>query len=210
MYGAGVIVAKYLEASLIQITIDVTANHWGHFRFDLCNLDENNGHETEKCFKHVVLADGRPYYNLASSATGLYNTTLRLPKGQACKHCVLRWTYHTGNSWGDCGDGTGALGCGPQENFRACSDVMIFPLRYSQVNVQRTGTQFNHIQHGNTAEGSGGMPSIHSPPSQVVENTEDRPLQFDMYVPQEPQPPLVEASPYEEFDGGDSGLPEAY
>lgn len=29
------------------------------------------------------------------------------------------------NSWGFCGNGTGALGCGPQEHFRTCSDIRI-------------------------------------------------------------------------------------
>lgn len=30
-----------------------------------------------------------------------------------------------GNNWGWCDDGTGALGCGPQETFRSCSDITI-------------------------------------------------------------------------------------
>lgn len=30
-----------------------------------------------------------------------------------------------GNNWGQCSDGTGKVGCGPQETFRGCSDVRI-------------------------------------------------------------------------------------
>lgn len=30
-----------------------------------------------------------------------------------------------GNNWGTCADGNGAVGCGEQEEFRACSDVAI-------------------------------------------------------------------------------------
>lgn len=30
-----------------------------------------------------------------------------------------------GNNWGKCDDGTEKVGCGPQEQFRACSDVSI-------------------------------------------------------------------------------------
>lgn len=41
----------------------------------------------------------------------------------------LQWTYTTGNRWGQCSDGTQGLGCGPQEMFRACSDVSIIPSR---------------------------------------------------------------------------------
>jgi hypothetical protein len=31
----------------------------------------------------------------------------------------------TGNSWGECEDGTEAMGCGPQEIFRNCADISI-------------------------------------------------------------------------------------
>ena len=37
----------------------------------------------------------------------------------------LKWTYVCGNNWGYCEDGTQAVGCGPQEWFRACSDIRI-------------------------------------------------------------------------------------
>ena len=30
-----------------------------------------------------------------------------------------------GNNWGKCDDGSGAVGCGPQETFRGCADVEI-------------------------------------------------------------------------------------
>ena len=30
-----------------------------------------------------------------------------------------------GNNWGKCDDGSGAVGCGPQETFRDCADVEI-------------------------------------------------------------------------------------
>ena len=49
----------------------------------------------------------------------------RLPKGLKCTQCILQWIYTTGNNWGQCEDGTGALGCGPQEQFRGCSDIRI-------------------------------------------------------------------------------------
>jgi hypothetical protein len=40
-------------------------------------------------------------------------------------HYTLLYVMVSGNSWGSCGDGTGALGCGPQETFRTCSDIAI-------------------------------------------------------------------------------------
>lgn len=43
----------------------------------------------------------------------------------SCSHCVLQWIYIAGNNWGACPNGTGAVGCGPQEEFRACADIAI-------------------------------------------------------------------------------------
>lgn len=37
-------------------------------------------------------------------------------------YCYL---FISGNNWGNCPNGTGAVGCGPQEEFRACADVTI-------------------------------------------------------------------------------------
>lgn len=38
---------------------------------------------------------------------------------------MLQWRYIAGNNWGMCADGTGAVGCGAQEEFRACADINI-------------------------------------------------------------------------------------
>lgn len=48
-----------------------------------------------------------------------------LIKGVEGGNCVLQWRYVAGNNWGICSDGKGALGCGPQEEFRACADITI-------------------------------------------------------------------------------------
>lgn len=42
-----------------------------------------------------------------------------------CNQCVLQWRYIAGNNWGMCDDGIGAVGCGPQEEFRSCSDIAL-------------------------------------------------------------------------------------
>ena len=56
--------------------------------------------------------------------TGEMEVTLRLPNLE-CSQCILQWTYTAGNNWGVCLDGSGTLGCGPQETFRSCSDITI-------------------------------------------------------------------------------------
>lgn len=45
--------------------------------------------------------------------------------GLECGNCLVQWIYVAGNNWGKCDDGTEKVGCGPQEQFRACSDVTI-------------------------------------------------------------------------------------
>uniref|UniRef100_A0A1B0D6C3 Chitin-binding type-4 domain-containing protein n=1 Tax=Phlebotomus papatasi TaxID=29031 RepID=A0A1B0D6C3_PHLPP len=42
-----------------------------------------------------------------------------------CESCLLQWIYVAGNNWGMCENGTGTVGCGPQEQFRACADISI-------------------------------------------------------------------------------------
>merc|ERR1711972_369555 len=58
---------------------------------------------------------------------GYWNSTVILPADMTCSQCILQWTYTAGNDWGTCENGTQAVGCGPQETFRACSDIAIRP-----------------------------------------------------------------------------------
>jgi len=58
---------------------------------------------------------------------GYWNTTVMLPEDVTCTQCILQWTYTAGNDWGTCENGTEAVGCGPQEQFRACADIEIVP-----------------------------------------------------------------------------------
>lgn len=42
-------------------------------------------------------------------------------------YVLIEFSHHfsLGNNWGMCKNGTGAVGCGPQEEFRACADIQI-------------------------------------------------------------------------------------
>lgn len=114
---------------MIPVRVQLTANHLGHFVFHLCALNDNRADaETDACFDEnpLNLAKGENRFVLPpSQQLGWFDIELRLPAGLRCEHCVLRWTYVAGHSWGVCPDGSGRLGCGPQEHFRACSDVRI-------------------------------------------------------------------------------------
>lgn len=128
LYGEGVIVGSYSSGQPTKVDIKITVNHRGHFYFDICNLDElfNLGakYEQEECFKRIKTVRGEDTWVLPSTEAKIYTVDLAFPN-IVCKHCVFRWTYVAGNNWGQCSDGTGAMGCGAQEHFRTCSDISI-------------------------------------------------------------------------------------
>ncbi|XP_058792950.1 uncharacterized protein LOC131665223 [Phymastichus coffea] len=126
-YGTGLIVRKYKVGQEIDLQVEITANHMGHFEFSLCPLNYTMDIENEECFDAhpIYLANGEREYPIKADPPSFYNIKAVLPDDVTCEHCVLRWHYRCGNNWGYCGNGTGQLGCGPQEIFRSCSDVAI-------------------------------------------------------------------------------------
>ncbi|XP_011305712.1 uncharacterized protein [Fopius arisanus] len=126
-YGSGTIVRNYTEGQVLKAIVRITANHRGYFTFALCPLAKSSDIETEECFDHhpIFTADGQSKYILPRYDNDDYAVELVLPEGLTCQHCALRWHYTTGNNWGICENGNGALGCGAQENFRTCSDIAI-------------------------------------------------------------------------------------
>lgn len=94
--------------------------------FSICQLNGTNDIETEECFEAnpILLNDGLYKLNVTKTMRTI-ELTGHLPEELVCEHCVIRWNYVTGNQWGTCSDGQGAIGCGNQETFRSCSDVTI-------------------------------------------------------------------------------------
>jgi hypothetical protein len=123
-FGSGVIMKSYTQGSTIPVTVKITANHKGYFYFQICNLDAEV--ESDACFeRYKVPTTVGANWPLLTNESKDYLVYLQLPPNLFCSRCVLQWTYVTGNNWGFCGDGTGKLGCGPQEHFRTCSDIRI-------------------------------------------------------------------------------------
>ncbi|KAL0867947.1 hypothetical protein ABMA27_008620 [Loxostege sticticalis] len=120
----GVIVRRYAPKDTITIKVELTANHNGYFEFRIC--DEFKG-TTQDCLdKNVLKLNGRDdtkFY--PRDGNKVYEMKYRLPEGFECSHCVMQWRYIAGNNWGKCDNGTEAVGCGPQEEFRACADIAI-------------------------------------------------------------------------------------
>lgn len=128
IYGLGVIVKRYQPGEVIKAKVQLTANHLGSFTFHLCQLMNEHHVETEECFqKHPLQLTDGSYEAVVPHSQAKFEIPIRLPQNFSCEHCVLRWNYKTGNSWGICDDGSTGLGCGPQETFRNCADVSILP-----------------------------------------------------------------------------------
>jgi len=130
-YGNGIIGGRYTMGQTIDIKIDISANHWGHFELKLCPTNGRKNIATQECFdKHpLVLADDPNshefYVPLDSPKITKFNYRVQLPQEVSCSQCVLQWTYYTGNTWGTCSNGTEGMGCGTQEWFRNCADIQI-------------------------------------------------------------------------------------
>ncbi|KAF5300926.1 hypothetical protein FQR65_LT09089 [Abscondita terminalis] len=125
-YGEGAIVAQYSSGSVIDVVIQLDQNHKGYFNFSLCDLEKSSVGEEEECFRAITLPDGSIKVPVtAEQGNGQFNYNLRLPTGLRSTHSVLRWQYYAGNSWGIDDDGTECLGCGKQEMYRTCTDIVI-------------------------------------------------------------------------------------
>ncbi|CAD7093491.1 unnamed protein product [Hermetia illucens] len=125
-YGAGVVVGKYSPGQNIPVSVKLSANHKGYFKFDLCNLDVF-GKESEECFaaNAIRISNGSDRYDLPSFDPQTFELQIQAPSNLKCQHCVLRWTYVAANNWGTCSDGSNGPGCGPQETFKNCADITI-------------------------------------------------------------------------------------
>jgi len=131
-FGNGVIGRRYVMGQNIEVEIDLTTNHWGHFVLKLCPLNDVTEIVTQDCLDRYPLylaSDPTTYkYQIPEDTKkkSVVHYDVMLPKGITCKQCVVQWTYVTGNTWGKCEDGSGKVGCGAQEHFRNCADVQIY------------------------------------------------------------------------------------
>ncbi|XP_034828174.1 uncharacterized protein [Maniola hyperantus] len=123
-FGQGVIVRRYAPNDVVVLKVQLTASHNGYFKFRIC--DDPHASDQECMDKYVLHLEGTEETKFyPKEGNKVYEMKYQLPEGLQCSHCVLQWQYIAGNNWGTCEDGKGAVGCGPQEEFRACADIAI-------------------------------------------------------------------------------------
>lgn len=128
-FATGKIVANYTMGQVIDIGVDITANHFGWMEYRICPNNDVTKPVTHECLnKHVLQrADGKGTKTMVNTRdTGRWTMQYKLPDGMTCWQCVLQWKYHAGNSWGvDKDTGKACIGCGDQEEFYGCADIGI-------------------------------------------------------------------------------------
>ena len=83
---------------VIDIDIDLVANHKGFFAFNLC--PQNNPIKTVEasCFEQYPLKmkNGDKYFYITTSLPDRQSFQIQLPHGLECWHCIIQWTYVAG------------------------------------------------------------------------------------------------------------------
>ncbi|XP_062562175.1 uncharacterized protein LOC134225820 [Armigeres subalbatus] len=131
-WGQGVIVRRYRPGSVFTLRVELTASHMGYFEFRICdNVKAQQDCLDQHPLKILSGTPSIPHPNdletrfYPRNGSRIYEMKAELPQNFQCTNCVIQWKYIAGNNWGMCPDGNGAVGCGPQEEFRACADVSV-------------------------------------------------------------------------------------
>ncbi|XP_066592778.1 uncharacterized protein [Prorops nasuta] len=125
-YGNGIIVRRYKTGSVIPVHVELTANHHGYFEFRTCAMKYRDQEVDQDCLdKNLLLMENGTARYYPGPGSRIFKAYYKLPDTLTCKQCVFQWRYIAGNNWGTCPNGTGAVGCGPQEEFRGCADITI-------------------------------------------------------------------------------------
>lgn len=137
--ATGTIVASYQQAQVIDIEVEITANHLGYFEFRLCAHNNDRNPATHDCFDKNVLevADGLGTRFPIAKDMFLTTLQLQLPRDVTCTQCILQWKWNTGNSWGrDPVTGVSGMGYGAQEQFYGCADIAISPTVFPETTTR--------------------------------------------------------------------------
>ena len=94
-FATGTIARSYRVGQLIDIEIDLVANHLGFFTFALCPHNSVMTRPSPDCFlSHPLAVLGPGRHNLSTHAatlgTGLKRMRVELPVNLTCSQCILQ------------------------------------------------------------------------------------------------------------------------
>jgi len=133
LYGKGIIVQNYTSGAIIEVTVEISAPHYGYFEHELCPIEQEN----DSCFQRLAIIEGthpvpvgHPRMCVPNQDEGrdiIMKAQVQLPSGVRCSRCTMRWTYRTSyesspdwETWDPCWHPE------PTQTFRNCADVSIY------------------------------------------------------------------------------------
>ncbi|OXA44354.1 uncharacterized protein LOC110857714 [Folsomia candida] len=127
-YDKGIIVANYTAGSIIEVTANFQAAHYGSFQVELCPQEE----ETDFCFQLLNIVDGSEQIRIDNRICVPHDNSqnvdviahVLLPAGVRCNRCTLRWTYRTSYPGWEGYDI--CFNPHPAQVFRNCADIGIY------------------------------------------------------------------------------------
>lgn len=128
-FAQGIITRTYKTGGILNVLVQITANHKGYFEFHLCPHNNPKRRVTQECLDRypLRLLDGKTKYFLENYLShSNFTLSLILPSRLTCTQCVLQWKYTAGNTY-NCDPVLDkcCTGCGNQEQFYACADIAI-------------------------------------------------------------------------------------
>lgn len=88
--------STYTKGTIVEVVSHITANHLGEIQYHLCKINDSSKPEPgEDCFELLKFQDGSVDQKI-NEWDYVVHSQLQLPKDVTCEHCVLRWTYNTG------------------------------------------------------------------------------------------------------------------
>ncbi|CAG0923912.1 unnamed protein product [Notodromas monacha] len=120
----------YVAGQTVEIVAELTANHQGYFELKICPVNGPKEQLTQDCFDEnplLLVGSGAPRFYIPEGTPKqvTFRYEVQLPPGLTCSQCVVQWRYAAGNTWGMCDDGSESVGCGVQETFINCADVVV-------------------------------------------------------------------------------------
>ncbi|KAJ6649664.1 hypothetical protein Bhyg_04902 [Pseudolycoriella hygida] len=123
-YDKAIITGTYNAGQVIDIRVEITANHRGFFTIELCP----NPVETDNCFSRLNIVGGSHEIRSGNmmcvgptQVIGPVTARVQLPANVRCTRCSLRWTYRT--AYPPAPDH--CFNPNPAQTFRNCVDVRI-------------------------------------------------------------------------------------
>ena len=91
-FATGTVVRSYSPGQIVEVIVEVTANHLGTFTFRLCPVPDPQQDPSQDCLDlhPLITSSGSEVWSLPSAEARSYNLSVVLPSNMECEHCLLQ------------------------------------------------------------------------------------------------------------------------